>query len=94
MADFTVRVVLHDNATWQDYQNLAANLAVIGVVDVIQGDDGLRYKMPPAEYTCSGLEDGAAVRQAVQGVANRVGKHTSIFVTKSDGRFWSGLDRV
>jgi hypothetical protein len=94
MADFTVRVVLHDNATWQDYQNLAAHLAAIGVVDVIQGGDGRRYKMPPAEYTCSGVEDGETVRQAVQGAANRVGKRNSILVTKSAGRYWSGLEQV
>lgn len=94
MADFTIRVVLHDNATWQDYQNLATYLAAIGVVDVIQADDGKRYKMPPAEYTCSGPEDGAVVRQAVQGAANRVGKRTSILVTQAAGRYWSGLDQV
>ncbi|MET3382708.1 hypothetical protein [Variovorax paradoxus] len=94
MADFTIRVVLHDNATWQDYTNLASNMAARGMVDVIIADDGRRYKLPPAEYTYSGNATINQVRSSAVDAAAKTGKRNAVLVTQATGRSWNGLEEV
>ena len=93
MAHFTIRVVLHDNATWQDYTNLASNMAARGMTDVIVGNDGRHYKMPPAEYTHTGSATIEQVRTAAVEAATKTGKRHAVLVTQGV-RVWNGLERV
>jgi hypothetical protein len=93
MASFTIRVELHD-ATWQNYINLAADLAKQGVTDVITADDGTTYKMSPAEYNYDGAASIDDVLNAVGAAAARTGKKHAVFVTQSTQRKWRGLQAV
>jgi len=90
MATFTVRMVLH-KAAWDDYVQLAAEMAEEGFVDVITSDDGKTYKMPDAEYTGSAVDRDAAMKK-VKAAATRVGKKFSVLITQSNGRQWHNLD--
>jgi hypothetical protein len=90
MAEFTIRVELHD-ADSKDYATLAANLATIRVTDVVTAGDGKRYKLPPAEYTYSGEIELNILYNAVDGKVKPVGRKYAIFITQSAGRIWSGL---
>lgn len=93
MPDYTIRVVLHDNATWQDYESLKENLAARGVVDYIKSNDNRWYRLPPAEYTYSGTEDISTVNSAVNDVAKAI-RRCSVLVTQSSGRRWYGLEQL
>lgn len=93
MAQFTIRVELH-KASWDDYVQLATELAKKNITDVITAGDGTRYKMPPAEYQCHGELSSEQVHDIVDTCANMTGKAHAILVTQSAGRFWSGLSKV
>lgn len=93
MADYTIRVVLHDNATWQDYATLRANLAARSVVDYIKSADNRWWRLPPAEYTYTGPEAIGAVTDAVSNIAGTI-KRCSVLVTQSAGRQWNGLEQL
>jgi 2,4-dienoyl-CoA reductase-like NADH-dependent reductase (Old Yellow Enzyme family) len=93
MSAYTIRVELH-NATWNDYVNLATKLAAQGVVDVIKGDDGTWYKLPPAEYNYEGDAAIAVVRTVVANIAAQVSSRFAVFVTEALRREWQGLEAV
>lgn len=90
MARYTVRVELH-NATWQNYVDLAKHMAGEGMVDVIQADNGVRYKMPPAEYNYEGPANRKQVLDKAKMCAAKVVRSYAVFVTESNGRLWDGL---
>lgn len=94
MARFTVRVVLHDGPTRDDYDQLALALAQRNITDVIFSDDGVGYKMPPAEYQCQGDLTAEQVRQVCAVAAQTTGKRHAILVTEAKTRSWSGLDVI
>ncbi|SFC39458.1 hypothetical protein SAMN05216344_11620 [Polaromonas sp. OV174] len=94
MFHFTIRVVLYDNATWEDYKRLASALAAKNITDVITADDGARYKLPSAEYQCQGELSAEDVRKICSNAATMTGKRHAVLVTASAGRAWSGLSRV
>jgi hypothetical protein len=94
MAEFTVRMVLHDNATWEDYKTLAANLAAQQILDTITGDSGGVYRLPGGEYQCFGDLTIEEVRTIAANSATPIGKRFAVFVTQSVGRAWQGLERI
>ena len=49
MAKFATRIELHD-ATYHDYLQLHGFMRQEGFTTTIQGDDGVVYQLPPAEY--------------------------------------------
>jgi hypothetical protein len=53
MSMYSVRVQL-EGASWDDYIDLDQYLSSIGIIDVITGDSGVRYKMSPGEYNYAG----------------------------------------
>jgi len=93
MPKYTVRIELHD-ASWQNYADLAKHMAAQGMIDVIQADDGVRYKMPPAEYNYVGAKTCQQVLDAAKGCASRVVNSYAVLVTESNGRLWYGLPKV
>lgn len=94
MARFTIRVVLHDNASRDDYEKLATALANRNITDVITADNGIRYKMPPAEYQCHGDLTATQVRDICVEAAKTTGKRHAVLVTESNSRSWIGLDKA
>lgn len=90
MAQFTIRVELH-GAEWDDYEQLASALAQKNITDVLTDDQGVKYKMPPAEYQYQGNCTAAELREICVAAAKTTGKAHAILVTKSAGRAWVGL---
>lgn len=94
MGQYTVRVVLHDNATWEEYTLLRERLEAIGVFDEIKADNGLWYRLPPAEYTCDTGHDATTLRSAVVNVAQSVKPNVAVLVSEATGRYWFGLAQI
>jgi hypothetical protein len=94
MAKFTIRVVLHDDPTWDDYEQLASALAARNITDVLTNGEGVQYKMPPAEYQCQGDLSAAEIRDICVAAAKTTGKPHAVLVTESVSRAWVGLKRV
>lgn len=90
MAAFSIRVELH-RATWNDYVKLAGLLAAHAVVDTIRGDNGVVYKLPPAEYNFEGNATAEQVRQAVAATAAKVVPSYAVVVSEATKRVWVGL---
>lgn len=91
MANFTIRVVLHD-ASWPEYIQLAAALGIHGVVDVISSDNGLRWKLPPGEYHFTGVMTATQVLDMCKAAASLTGKRHAVFVAEAIELAWAGLD--
>lgn len=93
MAMFSIRVELH-GATGSDYNSLAEHLRQRGIVDVITDDNGLRYKLPPAEYNYVGNATLEQVFASVEGAAKLVGRAYAIIANEAVRRRWTGLPYV
>jgi hypothetical protein len=90
MSRFTIRVELHA-ATWQNYVDLARRLATHGIVDVIESNDGKRYKLPPAEYNYEGAATRDQILEVTRSCAASVVNSYGVLVTEAVGRAWQGL---
>ena len=90
MAQFTVRVELHD-AQWTDYNTLHAAMERNGFSRQVKGDDGGTYELPWAEYDAVANLSSMQVLAIAQSAANTTGKRNSILVTEVRSRAWSGL---
>lgn len=93
MAGFTVRVELH-RATWDDYVALYEQLAAYGITDTITSDDGIAYRMPPAEYNYEGSATRDQVLETTKACAASVVRSYAVLVTEAVARSWHGLERV
>lgn len=94
MAKFTTRVELK-NADAQDYQVLHAEMEKNGFkITVISDDGNNEYYLPNAEYNKEGNYTLQEVHDSAKEAANKTKKSNAIFVTKSNSRTWSGLDKV
>lgn len=93
MARYTIRIELHD-ATWDNYVQMAKHLAAQGITDVISSDEGVRYKMPPAEYAYDGSATRAQVLEMAKSSAAKVVRAYAVLVTESAGRTWHGLEKA
>jgi len=90
MAQFTVRIELHD-AQWTDYNTLHAAMERQGFSRLIKGDDGHTYQLPCAEYDAAANLTSMQVLALAQSAANTTGKKKSVLVTEAKYRAWSGL---
>ena len=90
MAQFTVRIELHD-AHWTDYNTLHAAMERQGFSRLIKGDDGHTYQLPWAEYDAAANLTSMQVLALAQSAANTTGKKNSVLVTEAKYRAWSGL---
>lgn len=90
MADFTVRVELHQ-ATYNDYETLHSAMERQGFSRFIKADGGQTYHMPWAEYNGSGNLSSVQVRDIARTAANTTGKSNAVFVTEAQSRAWIGL---
>ena len=92
MHSFTIRMVLHD-ATWDDYIQLAAEMAARGFIDTILGASGNTYTLPDGEYhgQAKDLDTAMALSREAAVV---VGRNYGVFITQSAGTRWIGLSKV
>jgi hypothetical protein len=90
MAQFTIRVELHDGQ-WSDYETLHAAMNRQGFSRLIRGNDGRSYQLPWAEYDGTAALTSMQVLAIAQSAANTTGKRNSILVTEARNRAWSGL---
>ncbi|KUJ05468.1 hypothetical protein ACSMEB_20405 [Stenotrophomonas maltophilia] len=93
MASYTIRIELHE-ADWDDYVEMYQHLAAQGITDIISSDNGVSYKMPPAEYNYVGSATRAQVLEMAKASAGKVVRSYAVFVTESNGRKWYGLAEV
>lgn len=93
MTMFSIRVELH-GASSSDYEALATSLASINVVDTIVGDNGIRYKLPPAEYNYVGQATMEQVHEAIRAATSTVGRPYAVVTNEVRQRIWVGLDRA
>lgn len=93
MARYTIRIELHD-AEWEQYEAMYEHLEAQGIIDIIEGGDGVRYKMPPAEYNYDGKATREQVLDMARSSASKVVRKYAVFSTESAGRTWHGLVRV
>jgi hypothetical protein len=94
MPRFTIRVVLHDDATIDEYLLLDQRLQDRNLSDNILGDDGSWYRLPPGEYHGHGDLTGAQVRDDVSRIVSQIKPRYEVFVTEGPMRYWIGLPRV
>lgn len=80
--------------TDQDYTALRRLLERAGFSKTITDDQHVRYYLPPHTYFTSTERDKAHVLDVGKNVISRLRKRYSIFVTKSDGSTWNGLERA
>ena len=90
MAQFTVRVELHD-AKYDDYVTLHAAMEHQGFSRLIMSDDGKSYHLPWAEYDGAANLTSAQVRDIAKTAADSTGRRNAILVTESKSRAWIGL---
>ena len=93
MSSFTTRVELH-SANYSDYETLHSAMGRQGFSRTIRGDDGVEYHLPTAEYNLIENITRAQVLEKAKVAASYTGKSSSIIVTESNGRTWSGLSSV
>lgn len=91
MSRFTVRVVLHDHASAEEYLLLDQRLQALQLSDAILGSDGHWYRLPPGEYHGHGDLSGDAVRDMVAQVVAQIKPRYQVFVTEGEMRYWVGL---
>lgn len=95
MTRFMIRIELHNARLAAQYERLHALLARHGMVNEIVADNGQRYRLPPAEYFCSGNVTHAWVLATAKQCAAQVDSSYSVVVTESTGTIaWDGLKQV
>ena len=94
MANFTIRVVLNGNASWEHYDKLHKAMAARGFLDEISADDGTVYKLPDAEYVCTKTMTAERVRESAKAAADSVWTNNTIFVTEAVRWVWTNLSVV
>lgn len=93
MANF-IAIFTIDNGTNYDYTALRRLLEKAGFSKTIANDQGVRYWLPPHTYFTSTERDKSHVLDVGTNVIKRLRKNYSVFVNKSDGSTWVGLERV
>jgi len=92
MPSFTIRMVLHD-ASWDEYIQLAAEMATRGFIDTIKGTSGNTYTLPDAEYYGQAKDIDTAMTLSRE-AAEVVGRKYAVFITQVAATKWIGLEKA
>lgn len=94
MTAFTTRIELHDNATWDEYARLHAEMAKRGFTRTIIGSDGVEYELPGAEYDLEANVTSMDVIEAAKAAASAAAptNRRAILVSEAVNRVWNGLN--
>jgi hypothetical protein len=90
MSSFLTRIELH-GATWDEYEQLHAEMRARGFSREITSDDGLRYQLPTAEYVIRTTEGLDAVRALAAAAAKTTGRKFGVIVAEYSRSGWVGL---
>lgn len=93
MAKFTVRIELH-NASPEDYARLHESMAMNGFNREILSGEGVRFKLPNAEYAFEGELALKEMLEKAKLGARPLGIKFTVLVTESKGRVWYGLEKA
>jgi hypothetical protein len=93
MSSFTVRIELDSNI-YSDFEILHRAMELSGFKKTIKADDGVEYHLPRAEYNIFTSADRSAVLKLAENAASKTYKKAEVLVTESNGRSWSGLNKV
>ncbi len=93
MAKFPVRVELLD-AEEADYDTLWDEMKAEGFKRTVKDSDGVKCRLPPAEYSYRGDATRDDVLTKAKAAAAKTGKKHRILVTESAGRTWHNLEKV
>jgi hypothetical protein len=89
--NFTVRILLHEPATADDYLDLHDRMSAHGFLRTIEGGDGQWYELPQAEYNLPGSTLSIdEVRAKAASAAKARNDKYSVLVTAGT-RNWQGL---
>jgi hypothetical protein len=88
VSKFITRVELHGATRPEDYEDLHRYMAEILFFRTIDGDNGLRYKLPSATYFSFGELSAADVRVLAKRAANKTGYSSWILVTTAGDIAW------
>jgi len=92
MASFTTRILLRGAASESEYETLHVSMRKQGFLRTITSNDGIVYKLPPAEYNLTGSYNRDQVldlaKEAIKALPNRIAE---ILITESAGRIWNNL---
>jgi hypothetical protein len=93
LSTFTTRIELH-RAYEDDYEVLHAAMEQRGFSRQITSDDGVTYHLPTAEYTFTGTRTRSQVLELAKAAASETNKKFAVLVTESNGRSWTGLEKI
>lgn len=82
MAEFIVRIELHDNATQKEYDDLHREMMSAGFSRTILVN-GIEYHLPQAEYRLSGSLDASHVLSKARLVATGISSSASILLSEA-----------
>ncbi len=88
MANFLIRVELHEPLPAGVYVRLHAALQERGLVTVVESEDGSLYRLPTATYLYSGEFTAGAVRDWVQKIVDPVHANNWVLVTQYSTMAW------
>lgn len=96
MADFIVRVVLHNvrDKLHGSYKDLHAAMAEAGFLRTITDLDNVTWELPPAEYRFVGEVLVGEVCTKAEAIADQIDIDNGVFVVQvaaSNGYAWTGL---
>ena len=77
-----------------DYEILHGAMEQRGVSRQITSDDGVTYHLPTAEYNYVGRKTRSQVLELAKVAASDTNKKFAVLVSESNGRSWSGLEKV
>lgn len=86
----TILVHLHYGEKKQ-YQRLLESLSRMGIVDVVQQQDGKRFRLPQGQYYLYSASPSDAIREQVYEIATQIGK-AAVVVTSGESIAWVGLE--
>jgi hypothetical protein len=93
MSTFMARIELH-GANYQDYAKLHACMIQEGFTNLILGDDGATYQLPPAEYNLSANCTLDQARERARSAAQATFKKFAVLVSQYNSAGWVGLTKI
>lgn len=93
MSNYTVRIELDSNI-YSDFEILHKAMELSGFSKTITNSNGTEYHLPRAEYNISTSSNKLDVLKVAEIAASKTNKNAEILVTESNGRVWSGLNKV
>jgi hypothetical protein len=93
MGNFNISIELHDS-TQDAYQKLCDKMRKCGFKHSLSDENGIYYRLPPGEFTCSGYLCRQELLDKVFKVIREILPSPKVIVTEVAGRAWRGLEKI